>query len=569
MKSRNSSIGSFADLGSAVMSVSGAGNREKTIKVGVSGEVSDGNSADAANLELVLEREIALKRYPVIATVKSLRRRPDIVALLEAVENKSISMPMRLSTFLKREKLIEGYALTSRGKEVQDSGLFDSNERGLYHIWYTDEDPLLGTRPILIQTDTAFFDPGVEAWIKGNDAERSDFRVEKELNVQVLESTYRGRDSVQTWNTLNVVMLNPEVICPPESSATVDLRWQPGISSSMVTLTGNLDMIEFSNHKKINKPETLDLSFQHPVESTALVMDDVARKIAGSWNRQSKRVVLNKDCILQFPNVIQNFRLDQLPPFELETVFGGFNCVFASLPVMPADAADARQWQSAWLEAYHSTGYHAGRKANNDQSKWLEHPAVADINLPLVSGRALLETLSPSSAWHVAAIEDLSPSKNKKLSLPLSLLNGDILDLESLVARLTGGDTVRQVIYSDRYIVTEKQQKNLCVLAEYFQGATGLLLSLASKNDAGITLPKGWKRLVLEKEHDNHGRYWLFVTDDGPRCWECSIGVDFIHNTGQRQYVVSGTPGFTPKEVEELPRYLQERIADFNIGRVA
>jgi len=565
MSNRNRSISSFAELG-ALKPESFIASKAIASEARAVDEIPDIDKSETGTLKIVLNRKVSLKRYPVIATVNFLRKRTDIAKLLSFVESKPQLIPARLNAFLNREGLIDGVALTEKGKEVQSSGLFESSERGLYHIWFTDDDPLLGSRPVMMQADTAFFDPGIEAWMKGVDAARSQFCLEPETKVQVLETEYQGKGTRLTLNTLSLATLTPEVICSPESSAKVEMSWQLDESGSLVQLTGQLDMFDFSNNKKLPKPEKLNLSIQHGAEHLASVMHDISKTLSGTWKPTIKRLALSEDRASQFTNAIQDFCIHKVPEFKLETEFGYFDCGAASIPVTPTDSTDAREWQRAWLEDYYSNGYRSAGKANSDQAQWLEHLAVDNFGLQFINRNSLFEMLPRTAAWHVAAIEDLSPSKGKKMRMPISLLNNDSLNLESLIAQLTGGDTVRQVIYSDRYVSTNKQQRNLNVLAGCLPGVTGLLLSLESINGKEITMPQGWILEGFQKEHYNHGRYWLFLTDAGPYCWECSIGLDFFHANGQADYVVAGTPGFTPKDVLELPRYLQDRLEEYNIG---
>ena len=128
------------------------------------------NDNKTGSLALTLARTVQLKRYPVIAKVMFLRERPDLVSLLKGVQNKPADMPPRLTAYLKREALWDESGITDKGQQVIDSGLFEAKERGLYHIWYTDNDPLLGTRPVMMQLDTAFFDPNMQSWKKWPDA---------------------------------------------------------------------------------------------------------------------------------------------------------------------------------------------------------------------------------------------------------------------------------------------------------------------------------------------------------------------------------------------------------------
>lgn len=165
----------------------------------------------------------------------------------------------------------------------------------------------------------------------------------------------------------------------------------------------------------------------------------------------------------------------------------------------------------------------------------------------------------PQAYWHIAAMADLTPSRSRKLRMPISLVNGDPLDLGALLQQLTGGEYIEHIIYSDRYVYTPRQSRNLNSVAAYFTDADGLLLTLDKQEGKEAELPANWSRDMLHKQNDNHGRYWILIGTKHTWCWECSSGLDFIRESGG-QFIVDGSPTFTPKEEAELPRYLQDQI---------
>jgi len=154
---------------------------------------------------------------------------------------------------------------------------------------------------------------------------------------------------------------------------------------------------------------------------------------------------------------------------------------------------------------------------------------------------------------------DLTPSRSRKLRMPISLVKDDALDLGELLKQLSAGEYIEHFIYSDRYVHTSRQSRNLNYVAAYFDDAEGLLLTLDKQKGNEAELPDRWSRKILQKQHDNHGRYWIFVGTEHTWCWECSSGLDFIREDGDL-FSIDGSPTFTPKEVIELPRYLQDQI---------
>lgn len=515
------------------------------------------------SLALTLSRSVQLKRYPVIAKVMFLRERPDLVSLLKGVQNNPADMPPRLTSYLKREALWDESGITDKGQQVVDSGLFEAKERGLYHIWYTDNDPLLGTRPVMMQRDTAFFDPNMPSWKKGPDAARSEFQVKQPLQLNVLEASLVDHKKSKNIS-LQLALLEPEVICSPEKRAEIQLEWTLDFSQSLVSLKGELDLLNFQTQGGQNKSSPLELSIEEFGDYLDDVMAAIAGEFDGHWLPDNRRMETKLEQIQRYPLAVQKFQIGSFNPSGLQTDMGEFQSVQAKhIPIQPANQTDAQDWQRYWQEKFYSRKYHSSTEARKQQSQWLDHIALNDFELPLKEQQTLLSELSresqPQAYWHIAAMADLTPSKSKKLRMPISLVNDDLLDLSELLQQLTGGEHIEHFIYSDRYVHTSRQSRNLSYVADLLASAEGLLLTLDKQKGNEAELPDNWSREILQKQNDNHGRYWILIGSQHIWCWECSSGLDFIRDNGA-EFNVDGSPTFTPKEVGELPRYLQERI---------
>jgi hypothetical protein len=526
------------------------------------------DESNSGALRLRLDRIVRVKRYPVIAKVTIQRQRPDLKSLLEHIQSNADGAPPRLKAYLIREKLWDGESstLTEKGLEVQHSGLYGATERGLYHIWYTDDDPLLGTRPVFLQRDTAFFDPGTTGWLSGSDARHSRFSVERSLPVNVLEDAYEGGKSRRTSQKLTLSTLEPEVICSPDQNAVLELKWDLDPADSCLSLKGQLDVLDFRQKTPTARPEAFEMEMYRFADYFSAVMHHIAGQYNGQWHDTDKRVVVELEQIQQNAGAVQNFAVASGSFPDLVTDFGSFASVkVENIPIKPANQSDAELWHRKWLETFYDEAYQPSEISRRKQACWLDHVAVADYELRLHETNNLLQLLSRESApeayWHVAALADLSPAKSKKQRLPITLLSKDALNLKGLVNQLAGGEVVQRIIYSDRYVHTKRQSRNLALVAACTSDAEGLLLTLEPQRDQVAELPDYWERQYFRKQHDNHGRFWIFIGASHTYCWECSIGLDFIREN-PAGFVVEGTPGFTPKEEHELPHYLQDLVGN-------
>lgn len=547
---------------------------ESIFKTSSGHQERDYRQQERSRLSLSMSRQIQVKRYPVIAELSLRRERPDIVSLLKMAIERSGVIPTRLKSYLETERLWDSQegSLTKRGRETLKDGCLEQKERGLYHVWYSSDDPLIGTQPLFIQRDNAFSAPSNNTWKSGTDAQNSEFSVSTPCPVVILDTRYDGQKTTQALQNLKLMALKPEVICPSQASACLELKWQIGIDQSVVHLKGELETVSFSKREQSLWP--IEIEINQSIEYLNQVMEPIAAEFAGEWDTYLRRVRVELNSIQHDPQAIQLLEVRKRSITKLKTNLGTFDTEAHSLPIKPMDLCDAERWQQAWLRDAYSKTYLSQADARLKQSRWLDHEAIADFDLSFKSGAALLECLGRESDtdayWHVAAMEDLSPSQARHYRLPITLMNSTALNIRQLLVDLTRGEQVNFMIYSDRYVHTSRQSRNLKIIDRYTLAREGFLLTLAppvGKSEA--TLPENWSRLTIEKHSDNHGRYWILIGTHHTWCWECSSGLDFIQlKDGEDDFIVEGTPTFTPKEETELPGYLIQALEKVRAGEL-
>ncbi|MDF2152534.1 hypothetical protein [Vibrio sp. CAU 1672] len=541
----------------------------------VSKSTAIGASFGKNELNIILRRKVEVKRYPVVAKVTFKKERQDLVSLLKASQRSDVQIPARLRAYLKRETLWdpETAGLTQKGQQVIDTCCIDQEERGLYHIWYTNNDPLLGTRPIFVQRYSAFGEPNHNVWKKGNDAFNSGFAVNTNCEVDLLEEKLNAPKTDQHQGKAIIASIKPEVLCSAEAKAHLDLEWALSYGHSSVTLKGQVEALKFTSKSAKAVVRDLEMNIEDYQNHLPEVLGYIAKQFGGVWDTQAKRMRVTLDAVRKYSQAVQKLEVGSRTIPGLNTLFGNFERVQCQhLPIKPEDPSDAKQWHQYWLASFHSKKYSSDSEAHLQQSNWLDHEGMSDFDLPLKLGQELLGSFgrenNPEAYWHVAAVADLSPSNSKKQSLPITLMQSDELSIEALIYQLAHGQQVQKIIYSDRYVHTRRQSHNLKVFADKSRASHGLLMTLNPPLGKGeAELPMNWERRTFKKDSSNHGRYWILFGRSQIWCWECSSGVDFIRHSGDT-YMVEGTPTFTPKEKNELPHYLQEEIKKMKMEEV-
>lgn len=531
---------------------------------------------------ITLSRKINVKCYPIVAEAVFKQQRSDLVTLLQATQEmvEGERLPPRLLNYLQKEKLWDAGSreITAIGQQLIESGRLEEQEKGLYYVWYSVDDPLFGYRPLLLQRYAAFDQPQENVWKKGQDAKQSEFFIKWDCPLAIAELS-GDSEPVHPIAPHILTKFVPHVVCEPVlEPAQVELMWQLTPQTSSLRLKGALKVRDMnpgrgtSHHKRHNiaqyRQQTFDLSLSEKENSFDKVMEEMAGQLKGYWDQQDCRLSVGlsvvKDKQPDWQSVISNCLFKQLRLSKVNSDRGEFDSVeLQQVGIKPNDHNDATNWQSAWLQHYHADRYRKPKEARQAQTAWLETPALQDFDLPLVEGAELLQLWEKKEAqdawWRVAAINDLTPPSGKRLKLPLSLVDGENLSVPRLIETLCDSDEITHLLLSDRYVCTPNQIENLKTIEQCFKQSRVTLHTLKPRAEQNERYPSHWDVQYFKKKPDNHGRFWIFFGVQYVHCWECSSGLDFI-NQEAAGTTVNGTPGFTPKEIDELPLFLRDKI---------
>ncbi|MCJ8314625.1 MAG: hypothetical protein HRU38_20975 [Saccharospirillaceae bacterium] len=516
---------------------------------------------------MCLTRKVNVKQYPVIATICLLQKRPDIVSLLNQSQEKDINLPIRLTSYLKKEDLLDNeYALTDKAKEVLSSGKMPIYERGLYHIWYTENDPLLGTRPLLIQRDNAFKEPKYKELYKGLEAEHSEFSLkpsknnEKALTVKFSGSEKSASNRLESEDIISIL---PTVICAATDNKILNLTWDLSFERSNIKLEGPLNILSGHDLKNTSQVD-FEYSGNENLSKSPEIYSSIATHLGGQWIQKTQRISVPFTLTKQHQGVLSHFILNNYPEFSMACNYGNFDHVnLQKLPVQPIQD-EATQWHLAWLEGYLSRGFKETEVAHADQLFWIDQPALKQCNLKPLLGNNLITALSreksPRAYWQYSAIHDLTPSLSSVTALPLTLIDKELVDINQLIKMLSMNKPCINFIYSDRYIVTKQQQLLLSVITQSIN-STNISIFTDEKHIKKLATnsPNNWNIESFYKGVENHDRYWIFQAEDHITAWKCTVSLDFLTNNDE-SYYANGYPTFTPIVIEQLPEYLRNSL---------
>jgi len=220
-----------------------------------------------------LNRKVNLVCLPLLGTLEVYVKRQDIVDAL----GKVAELPIRLLEYLKKLALIDcNKELTARGKEFLKMGLLPTLERGLFHIWFAENDQLLVKNPILIQRIDAFATKDLNQYR----SYRGD--INQYLTEQVITTNLAIENNKSiSIESVKVAIKSIEVLCDTYNKASAYLNWQL-TAHSKTTLSGKLN-IEVPSKGRGNKSSSVgkEFSFNLPTNHNQYIelMDSIGKQL--------------------------------------------------------------------------------------------------------------------------------------------------------------------------------------------------------------------------------------------------------------------------------------------------
>lgn len=508
-----------------------------------------------------LSRNVKLVCLPLLGTLEVYVKRQDIADALEKVNN----LPVRLLEYLKKLALIDhSHELTVKGEEFLKTAQLPTIERGLFHIWFAENDPLLLNNPILIQRIDAFATKEINRY-RPYQGDANQYLTEQVVTTKI---AIENNKSI-TIEPVRVTIKDIEVLCDTHSKANLPLSW-PLKPQSEAILNGKLN-IELPSKGRGGKSTVVEkeLSFNLPTSPNQFkeMVDSIASALNGQWRNHNRYFALPFSETIDDKNTLDELTLKTLPFKTVNsTTLGSFEIQdHKPLSISPKDSQEGGKWLEAWCKHYYQQKHSALIHAEKAQLAWLSEPELISMDITPIQIDKMLGKLGAEGKakayWQAAAGFDLMPHLTAEFGVALTLDENAEFEVAKLINHLTNGRTIENIIISDRYFTTDNQQALLTSIAKKTGASRGIFVTLEQMYKK--RLPENWSSQFINKSPDNHDRYWLFFTSVGLKCWKVSASLDFAREQ-HGQWIVHGTPTFTPLDKRDLPQYLHEIVEAYN-----
>lgn len=535
------------------------------------------NDTTVEKFEIVLRRYIQVHRYPILATITVQRERDDLVKLLNFMKRSANDVPPRLKQYVEKEGLWKNHACTELGEKVLSSKTMCVKEKGLYYVWYSVDDPLLGTRPLFIERDAPHKSPNIKKNLSPQQARASVFRLEDtSTEIHFVER----KSSTEKVEKLLISSIDPEVIGEPDNQTILSLTWKINATESNIVVDGSFGYMSKTNNNSQNnqKQHVYTQTFNLGEEHWNTLVSSIAEQYVGTWNQKEQRIQIaynNLEKIflsleqISKAHSINHFIWTKIPCNKIDLPnIGEYSVVnITNVPIMP-HTHEAELWQKDWLVEYYKNTYRTKAESMKAQAKWLDHVAIQGANLCMLSVDEMLricrEKRADAPFWHISAMEYLNPSDLKLKREAFTLIKGEfsIDDFWKRLGNLGNNEKIKGVLYSDRYATNPKSPKNLENFKRIIEYCPNIQIQIHSLNPLHDLLT-GWKHCILpSKTEDNHPRYWVVWTSENIWYWSCDHSLTFIERV-QEYLSVKGVTTFTPLLENRIPNFLKDAVTQF------
>jgi hypothetical protein len=270
-------------------------------------------------------KKIDIGYISAILTLKVKEKRPDIVALLEHLDQLDVSNgeKQNLGNYLEKYlNLIKDGRLTGRGESAVQTGFVWMPEFGRYDIYYV-KDKVIGDRVIHFERASP------EGFIKENIEEFPDYsRYDEEEYTSWKQN---GQEFYLKFNTINGSV--PKVAIKDYIGATVEIVYDSTLGTKL-------------------KVESSGQEFRHAEDYDSLLPGDILERLVKNWRNDLSAQLVSYEDVKSYAAILTTFkrRRDTTQVSDRSLYFswgkddGDYTIEIDGLDVLPLKIADAKKW---------------------------------------------------------------------------------------------------------------------------------------------------------------------------------------------------------------------------------
>ena len=450
-------------------------------------------------MKITLTKNMTLRVATVYMKIRKNISRIDIQEYLKGKQFENKLINNRINEYLKEIRIYDDELhLTQRGEIVRDRGLLSTYEEGKYRIWFTQGDDFWGNRIMYFRREA----PNEKSSLKPLDL---NFDADKHFLLPAIEKSEE---------------INPTNFSLDDNNLVGDL-FQKTESISVKIIFENEKPTYCFFSGKLGKENSIELNHKEPIVEQNESFEKVIFEILPDYDNDYKR--------LKVP-----------------------------LNLMPIDLENAKRWRDSLVRDIVAQQYLSPQDFQSKVIEVNDNPAFEKYrnDMDVLESENFKTEIGGVEYWHLHAPIDLNPnSLFTNINEIITLQKGDKISFAEIISKLGIASENDVVIYYDKYITNERQQKAASALMESINATKAVIVTDMSPQNMKSNYIKEYRKDIRMRDlnhgifskHPSHDRYLIV----GDKYWSITNSIDFIRFserdiTKDTQGTVNQNVTFTP-----------------------
>jgi len=466
-------------------------------------------------MKATLTKNIRVESATAYLVFEKEQERKDIQKFLNGEEFEDDTINNRVKEYLRNLRIIdENHISTQKGDRIKRTGKMFVREEGKYKIWFVENDNFLGTKILYFER------------VAPRDNERV---VSLKINFQ--EENYFLPIIVNEFSDL-------KLITKDKDGKEKEISGQVYSDTVMINLSWIWEGLEKSHYVFIGKIKDSQIK-PHSINSDKN-LNEYIFKIFPDWDKKQNRLKI------QFNNISEESKIT-FGEKSYSSKWKDFDVKIENLPLMPNNTENALLWRDWLVEQELNRDYYLKYdfenliKSINRKEGFIAYSNSLDIpEIENYRNKIFDKNRSKQSSafWHLTAPNDLNPDisikySDKTLDYPV----GQQITLSKITDELKwfSSHPVYFIIYYDKYVITEEQQKIMKAFFDCFDCQFKILITenLQQRSDFlqknAPQIKQHYVNQIFINSKSQHNRYIiLFENKQKYTIWQLPTSIDFF-----------------------------------------